>query len=76
MKKTTIGAVTFISFLAVLSGALAVYVYTRNFGVDYKGRALLDYNWKYFLQLARKKNVDKTESVFLSHIRNSKMRTY
>lgn len=49
MKKTIIRSAAVAAFLAVAAGSLAVYVYTRNFGTDYQGRARLDYNWKYFI---------------------------
>jgi len=48
MKRIIIASAAVAAFLAAAAGSLAVFVYTRNCGVDYKGRARLDYNWKYY----------------------------
>jgi hypothetical protein len=34
--------------LAITGGALAIYVYNMDFGVDYSERSRLSYNWKYY----------------------------
>ena len=47
MKKLIIIVGTLAALSAVVIGALALYVYNLDLGVDYKGRARLDYNWKY-----------------------------
>lgn len=48
MKKLFLFLSSFLALAAVAAIGLSAYVYTRDFGVAYKGRARLDYNWKYF----------------------------
>src|SRR3989339_1744936 len=48
MKKTIIALGTFAALSFVVMGSLALYIYNLDLGVDYKGRARLDYNWKYY----------------------------
>lgn len=48
MKKIIAVTAAVAALLVIAIGSLVLYVYTRNFGVDYKGRARLDYNWKYY----------------------------
>ena len=54
MKKVLIALGILAALSVVVTGALALYVYTRDFGVDYKGRARLDYNWKYYFAACSK----------------------
>ena len=44
-------AVCFAFILCLLAG----YIYTMDLGVNYKGRARLDYNWKYYFAACPKK---------------------
>jgi len=50
---------------AVGMGSLAFYIYRLNLGVDYKGRARLDYNWKYHFAACPKEE-HKYEGRFFS----------
>ena len=65
MKKLIIIVGTLAALSAVVIGALALYVYNLDLGVDYKGRARLDYNWKYHFAACPKEEY-KYEGKFFS----------
>ena len=64
MKKILLVFGIIAALTAVLLGSLALYVYTREFGVDYKGRARLDYNWKYYFAACPKGEIPYSDKLF------------
>lgn len=48
MRKIILVSAGVSAFFTVFVGSMALYIYTKDFGVGYTGRARLDYNWKYY----------------------------
>lgn len=48
MRKAIVLSAATGVILALLVGLFASFIYTRDFGANYKGRARLDYNWRYY----------------------------
>ena len=71
MKKVLIALGILAALSVVVTGALALYVYTRDFGVDYKGRARLDYNWKYYFAACPKEEYKHDGKLFSFSYPNS-----
>lgn len=54
MRKTLVLSAATGAILALMAGLFALFIYTRDFGVNYNGRARLDYNWRYYFAVCPK----------------------
>lgn len=55
MRKVIVLVAATGAVLALAAAVLVLFVYTRDFGVNYKGRVRMHYNWEYWLTSCPKK---------------------